>query len=125
VPSSPSEIPKSQLYQAASPYGKLQIERFSAGVEKFGQAFEWLAHSTGEVPMRADTFSYHAASFRRFRVSDGPDLWTHGPVSFVPPASQSVAPGTSPQISGLFQIGGRVCGGPGEVGTGSSVSRPD
>jgi hypothetical protein len=120
-----SGLGQSQSYQAATPYRKLQIERFSAGVEKFSQAFEWFARSAGEAPVRADTYSCHGAASRRFGVSDGPDLWDQGQVVFVPPASQSVTPGTSPQSPGLFQRGGRVFGGPGEAGTGSSVSAPD
>jgi hypothetical protein len=61
-------LEQSQSYQAATPYRKLQIERFSVGVSKFGQDFEWYAHSALESgpPVRASTYSYHAAASRRF-----------------------------------------------------------
>jgi hypothetical protein len=93
-----SGLEQSQSYHAATPYRNLQIERFGAGVSKFGQAFEWYSHSALESgpPVRANTYSYHAAASRRFRISDGLDLWSQGRVVFVPPASQSVAPGTPP-----------------------------
>jgi hypothetical protein len=120
-------LAQSQSYQAAIPYRKLQIERFSAGVAKFGQAFKWHAYGKGDAPVRADTYSYHAAASRPFRVSDGPDLWNQGPVKFAPPASDEML-GTFPKLANstwLVQFGGRVFGGPGEVGTGSSVSAPD
>jgi hypothetical protein len=119
------DLGTSQVYQSAPPYRRAQIERFSAGVAKFRQGFEWHAHADSDQPVRADTYSYHAAASRRFRISDGPDLWSQGRVVFVPPVSQPVAPRTSLQSSWLFQMGGRVFGGPGETGTGSSVSAPD
>jgi hypothetical protein len=79
-------------------------------------------------PKMPDYYSYHAVASRRFRVSDGSDLWNQGRVVFAPPVSQSVAPRTSHQVNsstGLVKFGGRVFGGPGQVGTGSSVSAPD
>jgi hypothetical protein len=120
-------LAQSQSYQAATPYRKLQIERFGAGVAKFGQAFEWHTYGEGDAPVRADTYAYHAAASRRFRVLDGPDAWNQGRVVVVPPVSDEV-PGTSAKLAnstGLVQFGGRVFGGPGEVGTESSVSAPD
>jgi hypothetical protein len=113
-----------QAYQTASPYRKEQMERFSVGIRKFHQAFTWELDSEG-APVWAMGYSQRAAASRRFRVSDGPDLWSQGQVKFVPPVPQSAAPGTSPKSIRLLQVGGRVFGGPGEAGTGSSVSAPD
>jgi hypothetical protein len=96
------------------------MDRFMTGIRKFGQAFEWHPHAESDPPKRADYYSYHAAASRRFRVSDGPMLWSQGQVIFAPPVSQPLAPGTSPQINsstGLVQFGGLAFGGLGEVGT--------
>jgi hypothetical protein len=112
-----------EQYVQASDYKKRLMERFATGTQKFGQVYEWHSHADMDPPKRADDYTYHAAASRRIRISDGPSLWEEGQVVFAPPPSQTVA-GTSPQSSGLFQMGGRVFGGPGEAGTGSSVSAP-
>jgi hypothetical protein len=126
----PSGLAQFQSCQTVTPSRKVQIERFSAGVEKFGQAFEWYAHSATEAgpSVRANMYSHHAAASRRFRVSDGPDLWNQGRVVFVPRRTNRWRRGRPPPQSAnptwLLQFGGRVFGGPGEAGTGSSVSAP-
>jgi hypothetical protein len=96
------------------------MERFAAGTQKFGRAYEFIAAAEGDPPRRADGCAYHAASSRGIRVSDGPSLWEEGQVVFAPTASQKVQ-GTSLQV---YDFGGRVQVGPGEAGTGFSVSAP-
>jgi hypothetical protein len=88
--------------QRASSFRRAQMDRFSEGTQKLKQAFTWEPFADG-MPERVVKYPQHAAASQRFRVSDGPELWSLGQVSFNPPASQPVAPGTSPQSGGLFQ----------------------
>jgi hypothetical protein len=105
-----------QTYRGATEFQKMQMDRFVMGISKFGQAFEWHPHADSEPPKRADYYAYRAAASRRFRVSDGPELWSQG---------AGDAPHQVNSSTGPVQFGGRVFGGPGEVGTGLSVSAPD
>jgi hypothetical protein len=117
-------LEESTVYQNGSPRIRSLMEKFVAGADKFGQPFEW--HGAEQAPTRANHYSYHAAASRRFRVSDGPDMWSQGPVVFVPLSSQPVA-GTPPQSGSSDpsqEGGGRDQGRPGEAGTESSVTAP-
>jgi hypothetical protein len=67
------------------------------------QAFSCKPFADG-ASVRVMWYSHHAAASRRFRVSDGPELWSKGQEVFVPPVSRVVTLGTSPQ-SGTFQWG--------------------
>jgi hypothetical protein len=109
----------------ASEYRQKQMARFAIDTQSFEQQYEWHSAAESDPPKREEYYSYHAAASRRIRISDGPSLLDQGQVVFAPPASQSVAPGTSPKVSGIVQMGGRVFGGSGEAGTGSRVSAPD
>jgi hypothetical protein len=86
-------------------------------------AYEFRSAAEEDPPKRADGYAYHAAASRRVRISDGPSLWEEGQVVFVPPQSQPGAR-TSPLFDFSSLGGGRAQGGPGEAGTGSSVSAP-
>jgi hypothetical protein len=108
----------------ASEYRRAVMDKFALGTRKFAQAYEFRSAEEEDPPKRADCCAYHAAASRRIRISDGPLLWDEGQMVFVPPSSQPVA-GTSP-VFDFSSLGlGRAQGGPGEAGTGSSVSAPD
>jgi hypothetical protein len=99
------------------------MDKFALETRKFAQAYEFRSAAEEDPPKRADGYAYHAAASRRILISDGPSLWDEGHVVFVPPSSQPVA-GTS-LVFDFSSLGGRAQGGPGEAGTGSSVSAPD
>jgi hypothetical protein len=73
-------------YERATQYQKEQMGRFSAGIRKFGQALSCNPATDGESG-RAMGYAQQAAASRRFRVSDGPELWSQGQVVFSPPQS--------------------------------------
>jgi hypothetical protein len=117
-----------QQFGIASEYCREQMVRFAVGTQSFGQHYEWHSYADSDPPKRADYHAYHAAASQRIRISDGPSLLDQSQVVFAAPASQEEAPGTSPQSANptvLLQFWGRVFGGPGAAGTGSSVSAPD
>jgi hypothetical protein len=100
-------LENSVVYQNGSPQVRSQMEKFVAAANTFAQPFEW--HGAEDAPVRANHCSYHAEASRPFRVSEGPELWSQGPIVFVPQASPEKAPGTPPPHpgpSGLLQFGG-------------------
>jgi hypothetical protein len=111
-------------HAAASEYRRAVMDNLALGTRKFAQAYEFPSATEEDPPKRADGYAYHVAASRRIRISDGPSLWEERQVVFAPPSSQSVA-GTSPRFDFSSLGGGRAQGGPGEAGTGSSVSAPN
>jgi hypothetical protein len=83
----------SQWYQEASSFRRGLIEQFCAGICKFANPPTIMPLSEGWK--RSAVYVEKVAASRRFQIPDGPDLWSTGVPSFVPPPSPKVA-GTAP-----------------------------
>jgi hypothetical protein len=97
-----SDLSGSRWYQEASPFRRSVVERFCAGICKFANPPTLLPLSEGWE--RAAVYVAKVAASRRFQVSDGANLWSHGVPYFVSPPYPKVA--TAPGHAGSWhQLG--------------------